>query len=176
MTSCFKIIRIDCKENALKKKKTLVVFFPSEKEQHLLWLERKQTQQKPWLMFVFLQRRNFVGTRSSDIQTREEGKEVGLQTSHLPPLVPRGPQGMGTALTPTPNTSDWSLLRPETCSAWLGPTTPICFPDSDTLLPFLSLSPPLIRHWGKLWLQMSLETCFYISTIEICLILRLNYN
>lgn len=35
----------------------------------------------------------------------DEGRGAGPQTSHLPPLLPRGLQGMGTSLVPSPKNS-----------------------------------------------------------------------
>lgn len=100
--------------------------------------------------------------RTSDQGGREVvemkgGRETKPQTSHLPPLLPRGLQGMGTSLfstqtPPYPPTSPSTGLGPF-LPGW-DPSSPTCFPDSVILL---SLSLNL-----SLFLPFFLRFCMFV--------------
>lgn len=139
-----------------------------------------------WQMFIFLMAwwiRAFrlvcwqARTWRAGHQTRgkgscgDEGRGAGSQTSHLPPLLPRGLQGMGTLLVPSPKRhpshpppsilSVRFVYRPGASSVWpwwpFSPTffpnnSIICTPAPESVFSFLSLFFVLLCDVALLWL------------------------
>ena len=73
-------------------------------------------------------------------RSRAGGREAGPQTSHLPPLLPRGLRGMGTALV---STQTPSLHAPASPSTGPGPALPGWDSSSPTRFPH-SVTPLLL--------------------------------
>ena len=106
-------------------------------------------------------------TRRGGHQTRKEGemkggRKAGPQTSHLPPLLPRGLQGMGTSLVSTQTPSLHALTSPST---GLGPALPGWDPSSPTRFPH-SVTPlmSLFRVFVSFILSVPLSLSLCTST------------
>lgn len=103
----------------------------------------------------------------------DEGRGAGPQTSHLPPLLPRGLQGMGTLPVPSPK------LRPSHPPPPILSVRSVYWPGASTVWPWWPFLPPFSPTTSIIWTpapeSVSFPSCLS-SLLSSVMLLHLGFN